>query len=265
MADFEGKGLEGKGQGLEGKGFEGKGFGKGKDLGKGLGPYGPSDWDQFHVLPWNLPDMSLGVLKKANHPDFEALEWLFRKRLWDLATTYWPKVQGGTDEEALEVWKDIWKVLELDADSWMEMMLLVHQGPVGRSEANMILWEVLTKWACSREYKNLSRKVSSLIGASRKAIDRPPDNHRDIEGWSWRKALISRYPEYLAGAVPADPRVITGPGGVPRAPPGCFVPPPPPPPQEPQGASGASGSGGPPAPGGLAPPAPPRRGRLNWR
>ena len=253
----------GKDFGGKGKGF-GKGKDIGKDLGKGLGPYGPSDWDQYHVLPWNLPDMSLGVLKKAKHPDFEALEWLFRKRLWDLSTNFWPKVQGGTDDEALEMWKDIWKVLELDADSWMDIMLLVHQGPVGRSEANQILWEVLTKWACSREYKNLSRKVSSMIGASRRAIDRPPDNHRDLEGWSWRKALISRYPEYLAEAVPADPRVIMGPGGVPRAPPGCFMPPPPPP--EPQGASGASGSAEPPAPGGLAPPPPPpRRGRLQWR
>lgn len=244
-------------QALGGKGFKGPG----KDLGKGLGK-GGSDWDLYHKLPWDLPDMSLGVLKKNNHPHFEALEWLFRKRLHSLATTFWPKVQGGTSEEALELWKDIWRVLELDADSWMELMILVHQGPVGRAEGNKVLFEVLTRWACTRDYKNLSRKVSSMLGASRRAIDRPPDNHRDLEGWSWRKALVSRYPEFLAEAVPSDPRICTGPGGAPRAPPGCFGPPPPPAGAPPGGAS--SSSAGPPGP--QAAPAPPaRRGHLQWR
>ena len=251
----------GKGQDpQEGFGDIGKGFGK--DFGKGLGK---SDWDLWHKLPDDLPDTSLGVLKTMKHPDYEALEWLYKKRLQALATTHWPVIQEESSEEALALWQEIWVLLELDAESWMDLMLLVHQSPVGRSEANKVLFELLTRHACTSMHKNLSRKVSTLIKDSRRAIDRPPDGHRDLEGWSWRKALVPRFPEFLQEAVPKDARVTTGPGGVPRAPLGCFVPPgppvgPPPPAGPPPGASGASSSsGGPP------PPPPPPRGRLQWQ
>lgn len=119
--------------------------------------------------------------------------------------------------------RDLWLLMELDADCWLQFLLLVHQGEAGRAEASSILWEVLTRpakehkqgtycflffikkttrLACSRDFKNLSRKIYSMVGASRRAIDRPPDNHQDLRGWSYRKALETRYPEFLASAVP---------------------------------------------------------------
>ena len=136
----------------------------------------------------------------------------------------WPFLQGGTSEEARNCIKDLWILLELDADCWLQFLLLVHQGEAGRAEASAILWEVLTRpaeehkqkqgcfgffsnkkrLACSRDFKNLSRKVYSMVGAARRAIDRPPDTHQDLKGWSYRKALHTRYPEFLASAVPLN-------------------------------------------------------------
>lgn len=209
--------------------------------------------------------MSLGILRRIGHEGFEYLEWQYKKQLQDLATRLWPLVQGGTGEEALELWKDIWCLLELDADSWMDLMLLTHQGPVGRSEANKILWDLLTRYAVTSEFKNLSRKASSLMSASRRAIDRPPDNHRDLDMWTWRKALDARYPEFLASTVPADPRVVTEEGGVPRPPPGCWQPPPPPPPEGPQEQQGGPQSQGGPQRAAPSDPIAARTSKLKWR
>ena len=99
----------------------------------------------------------------------------------NILTTLWPIVQAGTDSEALNVWQDIWDLLELDADSWMDLMLLAHQGPVGRNEANKLLWTLLTIYGTNGEHRNLSRKVSSLINGIRKTIDRPPSSHPDVK------------------------------------------------------------------------------------
>jgi hypothetical protein len=223
-------------------------LGKGnKGFEKGPGKMALEDralWD--HRLPWENEPMSLGVLR--DHPCFEALEWHFRVQLQELTTVLWPVIQGGRDQEALELWEDIWTLLELDADSWMDLMILVHQGPVGRSEANMILWKVLTELATTREYRNLSRKVSSLIGASRRVIDRPPGGHAGLSGWSYKKALHPRFPEFLSWRVPDDPQLTMEPSGAPLRPPFCFGPPPAPPavPQQvPQGGSheGLKGKG----------------------
>lgn len=236
---------------------KGLGKGKGKDLGA---PFEKKK-------PWEVEDMSLGVLKNLKHPSFEALEWHFRVQLHELSTTLWGIIQGGRDEEALGVWKDVWILLELDAASWMDMMILAHQGPPGRSEANKILWEVLTKLACQRDFKNLSRKISSLVGASRRLIDRPPDGHRDLEGWTSKKALFPRYPEFSHTRVPREPRVVTGPRGVPLAPPQCFGAPPPPAPA-PQQVPAWAGSSASASAGSAAPPpasAGASRGGFQWR
>ena len=57
--------------------------------------------------------MSLGVLRNVQHPHFEVLERAFAKRLQTLASARWPLIQGGTNQEALDLWKSIWVTLEL--------------------------------------------------------------------------------------------------------------------------------------------------------
>ena len=50
--------------------------------------------------------------------------------------------------------QDLWILLELDGDSWLQFLLLVHQGEVGRCEASKILWEILTKPAKETTKRN---------------------------------------------------------------------------------------------------------------
>ena len=47
-------------------------------------------------------------------------------------------------------------------------------------------------------------------------------NHRDLWDWSWTKYCDPRHPQWSPRAVPRDPHVKTGPGGVPLAPPACW-------------------------------------------
>ena len=52
---------------------------------------------------------------------------------------------GSTEDEASTLWTHTFMYLELDMQSQRDLMLLVHSGYVGRSEANFILWSLLTK------------------------------------------------------------------------------------------------------------------------
>lgn len=153
----------------------------------------------------------------------------------------------------------------------MEFLLLLHQGPVGRSEGSQILWEVITRLAPVRDYMNLSRKLTTMVNRARKAIDKPPDNHPDLKGWTREKALKARYPEFLVTAVPPNPVIKTGPGGGPLRPPTCWVVPRTSPNSTPRpsgsaaggppGAASSSAAGAPPA----APQEVPRYSPIKWR
>ncbi len=210
------------------------------------------EWE--HKKPWEQDLHSLGVLKVLDYEHIEFLEWRYLERLQDFATRKWPIIQGGPPAETLEVLKDIWMHLELDADCWMEALMLLHQGPVGRAELSKVLFKVLTEYAITSEYRNLSCNVSSLLGTSRRYLDRPPDGHKDLKFWSLQRASVSRYPEFLPSSVPHNAVVVTDDGGVPRAPPGCWQAPPPPPaptgPPPPPPPQGTSPGPSPAAPGG---------------
>lgn len=234
------------------------------------GPGGPQPAGsyQHNLHPDQIPLMSLGHIKNLGDSRFEYLEWTFRKQLRDLSTVYWPMMQGGDDEEALSLWKDLWVLLELDADSWLELMLLVSQGPPGRSEANQILFELMTRWASMGEYKNLSRKVSTMIKAARRAIDRPPDDHSDLRFWTVQRAMVARYPEFLPEKVPTNGLIQTAESGAPLRPPQCWVPPPPP--EDLQAPPAQQPYGGPQSSSWTSNPSsseaqPGRRGAIKWR
>ena len=170
---------------------------------------------------------TLGILKKYNHPAVKFYEYRFLVWIKDCLTRNWPLIQGGCDNAARECWMSIFWVLELDRKAQLDLMLLAHQGEVGRCEANEVLWQLLSIWAIRPNYEELSNKCTSMVYDARRFFDRPPQNHKDLWGWSWSKYCEPRHPQWSPRAVPRDPcgngpRVLTGPGGVPLPPPQCW-------------------------------------------
>ena len=172
---------------------------------------------------------TLGILTRWDHPAVKFYEHRFLVWIKDCLTRQWPLIQGGCDNEALECWVTIFWVLELDRKATLDIMLLAHQGVVGRCEANEILWQLLSIWAIRRPYEELSNKCTSMVYDARRFVDRPPQNHKDLWGWSWSKYCVPRHPQWAPTAVPRSPtgallsRVTTGPGGVPLPPPQCWA------------------------------------------
>ena len=201
----KGKGFGGRGHGLPDPQFNGVGFG-----------WRHQDFD-------NMPLTSLGRLRDIDTDAYKYFEWKFRLQIVEYTTNLWPIIQGGTDDEALETWKDIAHLLEFDARTWNGLMLLVHQGAAGRAEANKILWDLLTQ-LCLVDHAQINCMATSLIGAARKNIDRPPGGHHAMKYWTYEKAIEPRPGtlNFAAENVPLGPRVITGPGGSPLAPPRCW-------------------------------------------
>ena len=201
--------------------------------------------------PYEVPLTALGVLKRERCPWYPFLEWRQRMDLKHLLTEAWPSLQGGKDRLALEDWKKAVETLELDGEAIQDLFLLIAQGRAGRAEANEILWDLMSHWALvDRDHRDLSRKCSSMVNWARKIIDRPPATHEDRAKWTYRASMYPRNAAFDPFEVPADPRVLTGRGGVPLRPPACWgAPPPPPYPQAPPAASQAP----------QAPPEPPAR------
>ena len=166
---------------------------------------------------------SLGMLKKINHPSYKYLEWKFRAEVLDFTTNFWPIVQGCSDDEALEYWKDIANLLELDEMTWRHLILMVHQGVTGRAAANKLIWDLLTQYAIM-EHVDLNHKAMSLITDCRKLIDRPPSWHDDAQHWTFERALqpTEIIKHFAAEAVPEGPQVTTGNEGQPLVPPHCW-------------------------------------------
>ena len=84
------------------------------------------------------------------------------------------------------------RVLELDRKAIMDWFLLAHSGLVGRTEASYVLWNIL-ELALKKPYLNLSNKMTSLVGTSRRSFDRPPRNHPDSRIWAWHLYEEPRY------------------------------------------------------------------------
>ena len=201
-----------------GKG-KGKGFG-----GRGHGRPDPGYDKWNHQDHNNMPLNSLGRIRELDTAAYLYFEWKFRLQILEYTTNLWPIIQGGTDDEALELWKDIAHLLEFDATTWNGLMLLVHQGVAGRAEANKLLWDLLTS-LCLIDHVQNNNKTISIIGAVRKIIDRPPDGHVDMMTWTYLRAIEPRPSAmcFAAEMVPERPCVITAPGGGPLIPPHCWI------------------------------------------
>ena len=208
--------------------------GKGGFGGRGQGSPKPQDDSWGHHDFLDLPRTNLGLIQneflfgdpkkiKEVFEIYEFLDWRFRTQILEFTTNSWPIIQGGTDEEALELWRDIAHHLEFDARTWDSFMFLAHQGPAGRAEANKILWDVLTN-ICLLDHTNLNHKMATLIGKARRVIDRPPKDHSDRKDWTYLRAIEPRaaIKQFAAQSVPEKPVIITGAGGVPLAPPYCW-------------------------------------------
>ena len=66
----------------------------------------------------------------------------------------------GLDLQAMHLWWEVFQVLELDKKSQLGLLILAQSGPVGRSYANKILWDLMSSWALSDTYKDLNNKVT---------------------------------------------------------------------------------------------------------
>lgn len=193
----------------------------GKSYGKGSGKFGFSVEEQ--------PLTALGLLQEFGHSaEFQFLRLHRKQRITELLTIQWPVIQGRSDELAIDLWQEAVELLELDSCAITDLLLLVHQGLPGRSEANEIMWTLLHDFGLSSDLRDLSRKASKMIREARRWIDRPPANSRDQGFWHWRHVVEPRNPRWSPASVPAVPVVLTKPDGSPLPPPQCWKPPSPP-------------------------------------
>ena len=162
----------------------------------------------------------LGVLKLTGHRNFEYYEWRFLKWAHQTLTQDWHLVQGGSGGRSRYKWLEIMQTLELDRKAQVDLFLLAHQGPAGRSEANEILWDMLPNMALTPEYKDLSSKTSAMVGTARRYLDMPPWRHGDRPYWTWSNYWVPHNKAFDPARVPrGNFTVATRPGGRPISPP----------------------------------------------
>ena len=168
---------------------------------------------------------TLGWLKHLNDPYFEYFEYHYLKVIHRFLTDRWWILQSGFDEEALQEWMQVMKVLELDKKATMDLILLAQSGLPGRCKANEVLFQLLSKEALDPTYEDLSHKVSNAVGWARRSFDRPPREHGDLKWWWWT-CYDEPYARDLRWSPLQVPRGVwtlqQGPGGRPLAPPGCW-------------------------------------------
>ena len=148
---------------------------------------------------------TLGILHSIGRPDFHFYEFKFLQWVYKTLTDDWAIVQGGTDGRSRYKWVEICRTLELDRKSSMDLFLLAHQGRVGRSEANEILWFLLSDAALQEPYKDLSNLCSSKVGQARYKLDRPGPTHHSWtsdDPWRWSNYDHPRNPNFSPLAVP---------------------------------------------------------------
>ena len=140
-------------------------------------------------------------------------------------TERWWLLQGGTNDEALNEWLLVMKVLELDTKARRDLFLLAQSGQVGRTHANKLLWHILTGPAIDPVYMDLSNLVTHEVYKARKDFDRPPRQHRDLSWWWW---TCYEYPykkdqRWSPVEVPTwSWQLKQGDGGKPLQPPECW-------------------------------------------
>ena len=89
-------------------------------------------------------------------------------------TEDWALIQGGQGGYAMQKLLDLFLLLEVDLKAQKELMSLAQSGPVGRTCANKIMWDMLPIWRLRYDYQDLSHKLSSEVGKMCLKFDRPP-------------------------------------------------------------------------------------------
>ena len=172
---------------------------------------------------------TLGILQALGHEGCHYYEFKFLNWVHRILTVDWAIVQGGTlDGQANVKWIEICRTLELDRKSSVDLFLLAHQGRVGRSEANEILWFLLSDAALQEPYRDLSNLCSSKVGQVRYKLDRPGPTHHSWtsdDPWRWSNYDHPRNPNFSPLAVPPGPtNVVRGHRGIPLNPPQRWRP-----------------------------------------
>ena len=163
------------------------------------------------------------MLKLEDDPHFLYFEHKFLVWTLEKLTRDWKTIQCGYDLRAKTLWVEIFRHLELDTKAIRDLLLLAHMGLAGRTEANEILWNLLSHWGLKREYRDLSHKCSPLVNEARQFLERPPATHRDRASWRWQRYWEPRHERFSPlNGPPENFKVITGPGGVPLEPPQCW-------------------------------------------
>ena len=83
--------------------------------------------------------MSLGYLKQWNDPAFRYFEWNYLKAIDDILGNKWHLLQGGYDQNCVNLWCQVCRLLELDEKVVRELWIMLHGGAVGRALANECL------------------------------------------------------------------------------------------------------------------------------
>ena len=137
---------------------------------------------------------SIGMLKKIGHPSYKFLEWNFRAAVFEFCTNYWSIVQGRSGDEALvEYWKDIFNLLELDAMTWRQLIIMVRQGAPCRARATLLVWDLLHQ-SLVHDHVDLNHIPTEIIG-----------DYRNLEN-VWKAEHIIEIPEDCV-----EERLLSGP------------------------------------------------------
>ena len=113
-------------------------------------------------------------MKHLDDPTLPWWEHYYLKFLRKNVTINWAHLMFGVDKKAMQLWWEVFQVMELDKKSQLDLRMLAQSGPVGRSYANKILWDIMANWALQRTYRDLNNKVTNEVNWARKNMDRPP-------------------------------------------------------------------------------------------
>ena len=167
--------------------------------------------------------MSLEWMRYLKDPYFEWFEWHHKKAVHKALTDHWVLIQGGSDHEASRYIWEVFQLLELDRKAIRDLMLLAHCGVVGRTAFNEIMWALLSEHGLQTEYRDLSRKASSMVQWKRRAFDRPPGNSSDRLIWGWEFLKDPEHEDWSPTGVPQGSWALNrGPRGRPLPPPECW-------------------------------------------
>jgi hypothetical protein len=154
--------------------------------------------------------------------------------LYRTLTEDWGFIQGGGGDETLQMWKRLFRILELTRRAQRDILDLSQRGIAGRIMANKLIWDLCHDWAFNPLNENLSLLCSDGVARACRRIEMPPalDPEGPNERLQWTSeagwATYQVPEDHLRFSPNAVPRgcwtVVTGPAGEPLAPPECWGP-----------------------------------------